>query len=95
MVDGAVEVVLRIDADDDHVADVAAGDLPLQVVVAVDVGKIEQAAQAEVVGQAAVEQVDVGTGGAVLIGRGVAGEGFRNRRGRAAAAGSGNGRRGC
>ena len=42
-----------------------------------DVGKIEQAAQAEVVGQAAVKQVDVGTGGAVLIGRDVAGEGFR------------------
>jgi hypothetical protein len=74
--------------------------LPLQVVVAVDVGKIEQAAQAEVVGQAAVEQVDVGTGGAVLIGRGVAGEGFgivagaRRRRGRrAGGSDQGRGRR--
>ena len=66
LVDCAVEAVLRIDADDDHVANFAAGDLPVHIVVAVNIGEIEQTAQAEIVGEAAVEQMDVGTGGAAL-----------------------------
>ena len=71
LVDGAVEAVLCIDADDDDVADIAVGDACAQG-VAVDVAVVEDAVQAEVVGEAAVQQVNVRAGGAVLIRRGVA-----------------------
>ena len=72
LVDAAVEAVLCVDADDDDIAHFAVGDMAVDVVAAVDVGEVEQAAQAEVIGQAAVEQVDVGAGSAVLVGRGEA-----------------------
>ena len=71
LVDGAVKAVLCIDTDDDDVADVALTDAAVDL-VAVNGGVVEQAVQAEVVGEAAVEQVDVRAGGAVLVGRGVA-----------------------
>ena len=68
MVDGAAGLVLRIDADKHHPFEPVFRQTALQQRLRVDDGAVEQAAQGEVVGQAAVEQVDKGAFAAVGIG---------------------------
>ena len=65
-VDVAVDAVAGVDADDDDAADIVVRHPAHQHTAGIDVGHIQQAAHTEVVGQTAVEQVDVGAGFAVV-----------------------------
>ena len=67
LVDAARELVLRVDVDDDDFADVAFVKLPVEQAFGVDFRGVKKAAQAGVVGEAAVEEVDVGAFGAVFV----------------------------
>ena len=67
-VDVAGDAVLRVDADDDDVAHFLRAHLLLEEVFRVEFGGVQQAAQAEVVGESAVKEVDVGAFGAVFVG---------------------------